>query len=151
MGTDIHVYVETRENDGKWQIVPVYTVYKYVDDKTPHIASPYNGRDYDLFEWLKDSFGVRGIPSDACDYVTNEYDDEYFDPSWATLASLKSQYNKIPKKIIVDYDEENNKPIKGKNELRLRVKSFIRSIEYFVDIYGYYNEDEVRIIFWYDC
>lgn len=154
MGCDIHCYIETkRHSEDKWKALPVFsTAYTSV----PELVSPYGGRDYELFGWLTGGVvrsntdtplcAPKGLPVDVSQEVSDCYmmwGGAYHSASYFTIAELKTALYDTPKKIKV-FDD------KIKNELRPRIKHFIRVLEIFADSCGWYDDDEVRVVFWFD-
>jgi hypothetical protein len=163
MGCDMHAYIETkRKNDeNSWQVLPLLAV-RY-SDRFPSILDFYSGRDYELFGWLTggtvrcDTETVldtpRGIPRDVDYEIEKEYnswDDSAHSASYFTLEELKEAYSEIPKKVY-EFDtwgESTTKKVK--NEFRKRVKYFLNTIEVLVETIGWFDDDEIRIVFWFD-
>lgn len=176
---DITVYMEVRDrNSGKWNIAPVkvqYSHYVASDPSKPHVldkrvldwhyAQPYTGRNDALFDVLRGGtyYSIldydRGLPAD----VTNEVNSEHekfkskesgkffsFDESWLTLAELYaalSNKKKYPKweKWLDEAGIEQKEP-----GVRADLKDFVSAIQHFVNIQGYYDTNDVRIVYWFD-
>lgn len=64
--------------------------------------------------------------------------------SYFTLSELEEAYRKIPKKV------KNDMGGTEKNFFRKSVRWFIDTIRAFADSCGYYMDENVRIIFWFD-
>lgn len=161
MGCDIHSYIEVRNKDfntgeySKWELLPIFDT-KY--SRVPSITNHYTGRDYELFGWLTDGVvrcatqtdlpAPRGFPSDASREIINEHlswNDSCHSESYFTLLELEDAYRQIPKKVQLEIEGK-----KEKNPFRKRARWFIDTIRVFVDACGYYTDDEVRIVFWFD-
>ena len=160
MGCDIHSYVEVRnlsksdDENPQWKAVPLWST---AWSETPYLAPHYNGRDYELFGWLTGGFvrcststtlpSPKGLPTDISNAVSNayhQYEDSWHSCSHLTIEELKKAYTKIPKKIIDATGE------KVKIPFRKRVKYFIDSAAVFADTQGWFDDDEIRVIFWFD-
>lgn len=180
MGMDMTCLVEVRERDtNKWKIVPIKVQYKhyvpsdaskpYVLDKTVLrwcYASPWTGRDYELFDVLEggNSNSVlnynRGLPCDVSknvymrheEFKVDDTDRFYcFSETWYTLAELEaalSDKKKYPKWI--KYKDENSSECKERG-VRTSLKEFVLSVRQFVDMYGWYDSSDVRVILWFSC
>lgn len=101
MGCDIHMWVERREADGKWHLVPD--------------AMVYNERWYVLFGWLAGVRGYgppiaerRGWPADISEALSNHLTnplsvDKRLDspgdhtPSWLNVLEIEEAYKLLPK------------------------------------------------------
>lgn len=163
MGCDMHAYIETKRknNDGNWQVLPLLAI-KY-SDRFPSILDFYSGRDYELFGWLTGGIvrcdtdtaldAPRGIPQDVDYEIEKEYNNwngDAHSASYFTLKELKEAYSEIPKKVY-EFDtwgESTTKKVK--NEFRKRVKYFLNTIEVLVETIGWFDDDEIRIVFWFD-
>lgn len=162
MGCDIHSYIEVRNKDRQtgeysgWEPLPIFEINPRWS-KMPSLANHYTGRDYELFGWLTD--GVvrcstttqlpppRGLPSDISAEIEREHDAMRADAhsqSYFTLSELEEAYRKIPKKV------KNDMGGTEKNFFRKSVRRFIDTIRAFADSCGYYMDENVRIIFWFD-
>lgn len=179
MGVDITVYAEVRNRkSGKWNIVPIkvqHDHYVASDLSKPHVldkkvlvwryAHPYTGRNYELFDVLRGGTYNsildydRGLPSDVSDEVNAEHKQfkskesgKFFSygESWLTLAELYaalSNKKKYPKweKWLDEEGIEQKEP-----GVRADLKDFVSAVRNFVDIYGYYDTNDVRIVYWFD-
>lgn len=163
MGCDMHAYIETKRknNDGNWQVLPLLAI-KY-SDRFPSILDFYSGRDYELFGWLTGGIvrcdtdtaldAPRGIPQNVDYEIEKEYNSwngDAHSASYFTLEELKEAYSEIPKKVY-EFDawgESTTKKVK--NEFRKRVKCFLNTIEVLVETIGWFDDDEIRIVFWFD-
>lgn len=160
MGCDIHSYVEVRnlsklsDEKPQWRAIPLWST---AWSETPYLASHYNGRDYELFGWLTGGVvrcntatilpSPKGLPTDVSSAVSDayhQYEDSWHSCSYFTLEELKKAYKKIPKKIIDATGE------KAKNTFRKRAKYFIDSAAMFADTRGWFNDEEIRVVFWFD-
>ena len=146
MGMDINLRFEYRDKNGKWKQFPVYTKEgnKYV------YAHPDMGRDYNLFDALKD-FSRGGIPKDSSKEVQEEYE-EYngFDAGSATYGTLHYAAHEFPHNKI--WDDEGNvvcTVISPYKEILNLLDAYIAlSTNLFFD-----TEDKVsgtRVVFWFD-
>ena len=93
MGTDIHVYVEVKNDKGNWELANLI-------NNAGERVSAYFGRNYELFGLLA---GVRyadpniidcireiGIPDDVTDYVEDTWNElDYHDPVWYDVSLLR--------------------------------------------------------------
>lgn len=180
MGKDITVFAEVRDRKTqKWNIVPVKVRYnRYIpsDPAKPHIrdktvpawryAQPWMGRNYELFSVLEGGNYnsildyARGLPVDMSGEVKNEHDkfkredaeDSFwcYGETWYTLAELeaaltnKKKYPKWEKDVDCDGHEFK---VAG---VRRDLKDFVDAIWHFVNLYGYYDSADVRVVMWWD-
>lgn len=162
MGCDIHSYIEVRRKDwqtgeySSWEPLVVLEVNSQWS-KMPSLMNHYTGRDYELFGWLTGGTvrcltpthlpAPRGLPSDISAEIEREHDmmrEDAHSQSYLTLPELEEAYHKIPKKVKNEMGETE------KNHLRKRVRWFIDTIRVFTESCGYYSDENVRIIFWFD-
>lgn len=139
MGSDIHTYVESRQDSGVWTRVPWPRQDVVVADD-----GPFETREYDVFGFLA---GVRGIPALAAprglpDDVSAEVAEESADwgadghtHSWLSVAEL----------LAVDYDA----PVPGRAATfrELLGPSYFRDLEV---LSGIGADRPARVLFWFD-
>lgn len=178
MGKDLTCYVEVRDHKTKkWKIAPVkveWVHYVPSDPEKPYFcdkaiydydyAQPWIGRDYELFDVLDGTLSnsiapTRGLPIDLTNEVLakheefkNEDGDGYwcFNETWYTLAELEaaaSDKKKYPKweKWRDDAGIKHKEVGVGKP-----LREYVRAIQNFVNLFGYYNSVDVRVIMWWD-
>jgi hypothetical protein len=151
MGCDIHTYVERQNADGEWERIE---------------GEPFDVRSYGMFGFLANVRNYsevptialpRGLPSDASDYVTSEWQYWLSDghtPSWLTVEELSA----------FDYDAEfeDLRVTRGGNggctaepgggEMTT-FREFLGP-SFFDDLtvlQAAAAEGPVRVVFWFDC
>lgn len=155
MGTDIHSYVDRKNEDGKWETLRLYT--KTVDneyvDKTWEIT---DDRNYALFEKLAGVRGfvspmvdLRGLPKDLTNLEMKDYYGEngedkgcWHSETWYDYCELCA-LAQTPGAISDDEDDEE--PYNPVAEYLAKVNAILQAY----DVY-YPNPGEVRIVMWFD-
>lgn len=144
--------------------------YPQAYDKEKHewwYAQPWKGRNSELFDILDcdgTSYDVilsnaRGLPVDVSREVMREHEsfkrsdgDGYycFHENWLTLAELKgalANKKKYPKWFkYKDEDGVTQKEIGPRPYL----KDFVDAIDHFVMLFGWFDDTDVRIVYWFD-
>ena len=150
MGTDIHVYIEARNNKtNKWERV---NVYKKTEDNTFEPVDVYPYRSYNLFSllagvrgWHEPFVSPRGLPADLSEEVMAEwkkYENEWHTPSYYDITELVAYLRSLPP----DNEEEDDYS-------HSNMSTFVHNIEQVLDwngYYGNYNPGHVRVVFWFD-
>lgn len=164
MGADIHTFMEIGfrypNNEVEWRLnrEAVFKDRYYRKDKpltihnAKYTATPYTGRNYELFALLADVRNddtiepldePRGLPSDISDDLRYEYGDvdnaDWHSASWFTLAELEKflaegKFDRQPD-FEWDYYKHFRKTIKRMRE---------------VAVNNYTTPDWVRLVFWFD-
>ena len=136
MGCDIHIYLENKktvEGKEKWVSADVYKKNRYYDEddkyeKEFEFVEIYQDRDYSLFSLLADVRNYsknepiskpRGIPSDCCKEIMEEYErwgEDGHSHSYYTLKELlEYQSKQVPVKYSGLVDDEGVKEIEKGN------------------------------------
>lgn len=179
IGIDISNYVELRDRKtGEWKIAPVKVEevhYVPSDFEKPYIcdkavyeydyAQPWIGRNYELFNVLDGSHSnsivnTRGLPVDLTEEVWAKHeefkrddDDGYccFNETWYTLAELEAAMS--DKKRYPKWDKwRDDAWIKHKEAgIGTYLRDYVWTIQNFVNLCGYYNSADVRVIMWWDA
>ena len=97
MGCDIHIYLEKKNNNGKWESLDYYKKSSY--SKSGFEVIPiYDSRNYSLFSVLADvrNYGdnepickPKGIPNDCYEDIDKEYKEWGWDAHSASYFTLK--------------------------------------------------------------
>lgn len=153
MGCDIHHYLE-RKTDTGWkclnQLDPDFDPkYREEYGEEPCLDKLPTRRNYPLFALLaevrgdfKYSFKERGIPEDMSPEVAEEYESWSGDahtPSWLLLSELQVKATEL---LIVQHEEG----------LSWAAQSLVELIQIIKDFPGAEGaqEDELRMVFWFD-
>ena len=103
MGCDIHMYLEKKDKKGIWNSFDYYRISSH--PKEFEVVPIYDSRNYSLFSILADvrNYGnnepisePKGLPSDCCKEINEEYQFLYGDAhscSYFTLKELKDYKN----------------------------------------------------------
>lgn len=178
MGMDLTCYCELRDHKtGEWKIAPVKVeTVRYVaeDAEKPHILNkavyeydytqPWYGRNYELFNVLDGTHSnsitnTRGLPVDLTEEVRakheefkNDDGDGYwcFGETWYTLAELEAAASN--KKKYPKWDKWHDESGRKYKEVGVGqyLRDYVGAIRHFVDICGYYDSTDVRIVLWFD-
>lgn len=163
MSTDIHVYVERKNEDGNWEYLTVYSK----DSKTNEYKDAewrLFMRDYNLFDWLTANVSdkmpyPRDVPKDMSNTVKEKYDagidpnngvNYYYNATWfdwVELCMLSEYCGMMP--IDEDYNVETEEydVVMGNPS-----KRFVRTIEMILaanDVY-FPMPGEIRVVVWFD-
>ena len=172
MGTDIHVYIERKGKDGKWEYGGLYDAYfkevyddstgTWVESKTltSEPCEIYANRNYNLFSLLGENYRgefetvvpIHGAPDDMSDEVSALTLDEdtgkpstyYFEYNWVLYSELDSVMEML----------------RRMRKLSKRDKEIYRTFRDFyviVDNARWQSRktigcrsDEIRIVYWFD-
>lgn len=176
---DITCYSEYRDRkDNIWHIVPIKVEgvhYVPSDPEKPHIydkavyeydyAQPWYGRNSELFAVLDGEHsnsivvGARGLPVDISDEVRAKHEefkrddgDGYwcFGETWYTLAELEAAMS--DKKKYPKWDKWRDDAWIKHKEIGIGqyLRDYVRAIQNFVGVYGYYDSTDVRVVMWFD-
>ena len=178
MGMDLTCYCELRDRKtGEWKIAPVKVeTVRYVaeDMDKPYCctkaiyeydyAQPWIGRNYELFNILDGAHSnsianTRGLPVDLTEEVRGKHEefkqddgDGYwcFNETWYTLAELEAAMS--DKKRYPKWDKwRDDAWIKHKEAgIGKYLREYVRAIQNFVNLCGYYDSADVRVIMWFD-
>lgn len=180
MGMDITNYVELRDRKtGEWKIAPVQVetvhyeaehmdkpccltkvVYEY------DYSQPWYGRNSELFSILDGEhsnsiiYGTRGLPVDISAEVYDKHEefkrengDDYwcFGETWYTLAELEAAMSN--KKKYPKWDKWRDESGRKYKEVGVGqyLRDYVGAIQNFVNLCGYYNSADVRVIMWWDA
>lgn len=175
---DLTSYVEIRDRKtGQWKIAPVKVEgVRYVpsDPEKPHIcdkaayeydyAQPWYGRNYELFNVLDGSHSnsitnTRGLPIDLSGTVREKHEefrrddgDGYwcFNETWYTLAELEAAMS--DKKKYPKWDKWRDESGRKYKETGVGqyLRDYVWAVQNFVNLCGYYDSNDVRVIMWFD-
>lgn len=159
MGCDIHSYVETKDNEGRWQMVQTFSHCVW-DSQVLSPTEPYQGRDYQLFGWLTGGTvrdagqhdgleAPRGVPKDMSSGITSVYENQaewVHSASYATLAEIREAIGRTPKKVVDSWAGE-----RVKSHVRSAAKRFADGVDFLGHSCGFFGDDcDIRVVFWFD-
>jgi len=169
MGTDIHVFIEYRVNDGEWQADPHHV---FLDGEYPRLRPvTTTGRDYELFAALAGVRGEgpepKGLPEDVSPQIKTEAD-RFLGHSYSYI-SVK-QFKKILTKQGYDFSNTSKEAFYNYDDYdctkNLHPQNFTTIVNYCEDMENNIDwvvfdkhvlndgEDkykiDVRLVFWFD-